>query len=144
MPSWTAFRMCRTCRKEARQVPVRQVLASYFANFQHLSIILLQQPGQRQGVRWAHGRVNMKHSSNLPCGRTSLSWAHLRAHHRYRTSTQDVLSDPSQRPSQRADLHHSGRVPGRGQPSKSSSPSKRGGSWRCRHESNRRSSESSR
>ncbi len=35
MPSWTAFRMCRTCRKEARQVPVRQVLASYFANYQH-------------------------------------------------------------------------------------------------------------
>ena len=38
MPSWTAFRTCRTCRKEARQVPVRQVLASYFANFQHLTV----------------------------------------------------------------------------------------------------------
>jgi hypothetical protein len=47
MPSWTAFRTCRTCRKEARQVPVRQVLASYFANFQHLSIIPLQQPVRR-------------------------------------------------------------------------------------------------
>ena len=46
MPSWTAFRTCRTCRKEARQVPVRQVLASYFANFQHLSIIPLRLPAQ--------------------------------------------------------------------------------------------------
>ena len=30
--------MSRMSRKEARQVPVRQVLASYFANFQHLTV----------------------------------------------------------------------------------------------------------
>ena len=34
-------------QKEPRQVPVRQVLASYFANFQHFSIIPLQQPVRR-------------------------------------------------------------------------------------------------
>ena len=59
MPSWTAF---RTCRKEARQVPVCQVLASYFANFQHLSIITLQLPVQQRDVRLAHGMESMKRS----------------------------------------------------------------------------------
>ncbi len=62
MPSWTAFRMCRTRRKEARQVPVRQVLASYFANYQHLSLIPLLLPEQQQDVRLAHGMESMKRS----------------------------------------------------------------------------------
>ena len=41
-PSYSAFKMRRTCTKKQGQVPVSQILAFYVADFQHLTILPLQ------------------------------------------------------------------------------------------------------
>ena len=56
------FQNVQNVQKRSEASTCCQVPASYFANFQHLSIILLQLPARRQDVRLAHGMESMKRS----------------------------------------------------------------------------------
>ena len=51
LASYSAFGTGRICTKNEGQVPVSQILALYIANFQHVSIILRQQPVPQPNVR---------------------------------------------------------------------------------------------
>ena len=70
--------------------PCLQESYTQIPDLQGFTIIPRQRPARQRGVRWARGRESKMRSSCQSWRRTSQSWAHHRAHHRYRNGAQDV------------------------------------------------------